>query len=79
MGQKYVLSIEQEKRLEQDYTYIQPKGDQSERYLSIRAKAKELATLIMELTPPSREQSLALTALSSDVVMNANAAIARNE
>lgn len=44
----------------------------------IRDKAKEFAHLIADLTPVSREQSLALTQLE-DSVFWANAAIARNE
>lgn len=60
------------------FTYHAPKGDQSERYEEIRAKAKELAILIVSETPKSREQSLALTKLEESV-MWANASIARNE
>lgn len=65
-------------RIENDYTYHPPKGDQPTRYLAIRDKAKELAILICECSPPSREQSVALTELDH-VVMMTNAAIARNE
>ncbi len=65
-------------RLERDYTYHAPKGDQTQRYEQLRNKAKELALLIIELTPYSRDQSLALTDVES-AVMRANAAIARNE
>ncbi len=65
-------------RIEKDYTYHAPKGDQVDRYTQLRTKAKELALLIAELTPYSREQSLAFTHLD-EVVMFANAAIARNE
>lgn len=60
------------------FTYHAPKEGQPERYVAIRAKALELALLINELTPTSREQSVAYTALD-DVVWAANAAIARNE
>lgn len=60
------------------FTYHPPKGDQAERYQSIRAGALALATHINVSTPPSREQSLALTHLE-DAVMWANAAIARHE
>jgi hypothetical protein len=65
-------------RIERDFTYHPPKGDQQERYQQIRNKAKELALLIADNTPASREQSLALTHLE-EVVMFANASIARNE
>jgi hypothetical protein len=60
------------------FTYHAPKGNQGERYVAIRDKAKELAHLIYDSTPPSREQSIALTNLQLAVQM-ANAAIAINE
>lgn len=65
-------------RIESDFTYHPPKGDQVERYAMIRAAAKTLAHDIVTITPESREQSLALTNLEQ-AVMWANAAIARNE
>lgn len=65
-------------RIENDFTYHAPFGDQPDRYVAIRAKAKELALFIVGNTPGSREQSLALTSLE-ETVMWANAAIARNE
>lgn len=61
-----------------NFMYHAPKAGQPERYEALREKAKELAFLILDLTPSSREQSLALTELEY-VVMMANAAIARNE
>jgi hypothetical protein len=60
------------------FTYHAPAGNQAERYVAIRNKARELAWLIAESTPESREQSSALTRLD-EVVMHANAAVARNE
>lgn len=65
-------------QIEKAFTYHAPYGDQVERYTRLREKAKEFALLIVELTPESREQSLALTELEYSVMM-ANAAIARNE
>lgn len=65
-------------RIENNFVYHSPKGDQQERYVAIRDKAKELALLINNCTPASREQSVAFTQLE-DAVMWANAAIARNE
>jgi hypothetical protein len=65
-------------RIERDFTYHAPKGDQVERYTQIRDEARSLAHTIAGLTPPSREQSLALTKLE-EAVMWANASIARNE
>lgn len=64
--------------LDNRFTYHSPKGSQPERYVAIRNKAKELAQLYLDLTPSSREQSVALTELESSV-MWANASIARNE
>ena len=64
--------------IEVRFTYHPAFGDQAARYIAIREAAKELALLITNLTPDSREQSLALTALE-EVVMWANAGIARRE
>ena len=60
------------------FTYHAPTGDQPQRYVAIREKAKELAELIVASSKPSREQSLAITNLEQ-AVMWANAGIARNE
>lgn len=75
---KYPISEALQKRLLNTFTYHKPQEDQPERYTALRDKAKELAILICEMTPPSREQSLALTKLE-EVSMQANAAIARHE
>ena len=77
-GRCYEVTPEMEKRLNRDFVYHSPKEDQPQRYEALRAQAKELALKILTLTPPSREQSLALTNLEQ-AVMFANAAIARNE
>lgn len=74
----YEINEEQQKRLDNNFKYHSPKGDQVERYPHIRKEAKTLAETICRTTPPSREQSLALTKLE-EVVMWANAGIARNE
>lgn len=60
------------------FTYHPPVEGQPERYQAIRAAALDLAILINNTTPASREQSLSLTALD-EVVFWANSAIARNE
>jgi hypothetical protein len=60
------------------FTYHPPKGDQPERYTKIRERAYGMACLIIDNCPDSRERSLALTNLEQ-VVMYANAAIARHE
>lgn len=64
--------------IERNFTYHPPKPGQPEKYQAIREKAKELALLIDELCPQSRERSIAMTDLECSV-MWANAAIARNE
>jgi len=73
-----MTTTEQKQRIENDFTYHPPHGDQLLRYQALRAAAKDLATLIAESSKPSREQSLALTKLE-EAVMWANAGIARNE
>ncbi|AQT84166.1 hypothetical protein ERICIV_03442 [Paenibacillus larvae subsp. larvae] len=64
-------------QIENNFKYHAPKEGQPEKYTAIREKAKELACLIDDLCPSSREKSLGLTNLEQ-VVMWANAAIARN-
>lgn len=58
------------------FTYHSPTADQVPKYQELRKLAFEFACRIVELTPPSREQSSALTRLEESV-MHANAAIAR--
>lgn len=65
-------------QLECNFTYHKPLEDQPERYELLRSYAKGLAHAIVNMTPPSREQSLALTNLEQAIFW-ANAAIARNE
>lgn len=65
-------------RIENAFTYHEPKPGQTGKYKTLRDKAKELAYLIDALCPESREKSLALTQLE-DCSMWANASIARNE
>mgnify|MGYP003345631174 CR=1 FL=1 len=74
----YNITDDDAKRLVTNFIYHPPQGDQPERYGVIRSQAHDYAALIMGLCPPSRERSLALTKLE-EVVMWANAAIARNE
>lgn len=64
--------------LDKRFTGHPPKGDQANRYVDLREAAKDLALLIVQLTPQSREQALALTNLEQASFW-ANAAIARNE
>lgn len=72
------MPLDIRERIENDFTYHAPKPGQAERYTKIRDAAKQLALLIVEETPASREQSLALTNLEQAVFF-ANASIARNE
>lgn len=68
----------EEARIENNFTYHAPKPGQPERYEALRNKAKELALLVEEMCPASREKSIAMTKLE-EAVMWANASIARNE
>lgn len=60
------------------FTYHPPKDDQAVRYVEIREEMRSLAQFILENTPESREQSLALTKLE-EANFWTNAAIARRE
>ncbi|OME23406.1 Acb2/Tad1 domain-containing protein [Paenibacillus odorifer] len=64
-------------QIENNFKYHVPKEGQPEIYEEIRNKAKELAELIDEKCPKSRESSLAMTNLEQ-AVMWANAGVARN-
>ena len=63
--------------IENNFMYHAPKDGQAEKYEAIRSKAKELAYLIDEMCPGSREKSLAMTKLE-ECVMWANASVARH-
>lgn len=67
-----------EAELTKRFDYHAPVGDKAERHERTRAAARAFAECIIECTPTSREQSLALTA-TEEAMMWANAAIARNE
>jgi hypothetical protein len=75
---KYLITGGQKADLANLFSHHKPFGDQSERYEAIRAKAKELATVIMENTPKSADQNAALRHVR-EAVFTANAAIAVNE
>ncbi len=64
--------------LDQRFTYHAPKGNQPTRYEGIRASARDFAALLNHDCPESDELKRALDKLD-EVVMLANAAIARNE
>lgn len=78
LWKRYPISLAMQQDLDKRFTYHKPKTDQPCRYEVLRDKAKELAELIIETSPSSREQSLALTNLEQ-AIMWANAGIARNE
>ena len=64
--------------IEKRFTYHPPRNEgEIKTYQAMRLEGKDLATFIVENTPESREQSLALTKLE-EAIMWANAAIARN-
>lgn len=75
---RYPLTPQAEERIEQAFMYHPPKGDQQNRYEYLRWSARDFARSILTMTPPGREQALALTKLE-ECVMFANAAIARGE
>ncbi|WFB60559.1 hypothetical protein [Paenibacillus sp. BR1-192] len=70
--------IDMNEQIENNFKYHAPTPGQPEIYQQIREKAKELAYLIDELVPGSREKSLALTNLEQSVFW-ANAAVARHD
>lgn len=63
--------------VEKNFTYHAPKEGQPAKYQAIREKAKELAALLEETCPASRELSVAMTNLETSIFW-ANASIARN-
>jgi hypothetical protein len=63
--------------IENRFTYHPPAPGQPELYEALRKQAKELAYLIWDSCPDSREKALALTALENSN-MWANASIARH-
>ena len=65
------------KDIEKNFTYHKPDEDKAVRYLNIRNTAKDMAYVIENVCPESREKSLAFTKLE-EAVMWANASIARN-
>lgn len=78
MGTHYQISDSDRTKIDGAFTYHQTQGDQVERYTEIRIRAKEFAMLLVSTCPPSRELSLAITALQ-EAVLWANASIAINE
>jgi hypothetical protein len=69
---------QRDRRIENEFTHHPPKGDQVQRYEKLRFNGGNLAEMVMELCPDSRERSTALAKIR-EAVMWANAAIACNE
>jgi hypothetical protein len=66
-------------QIENNFSYHPPKSQETvDKYQVLRDKAKELAYMIENIVPNSREKSVAITHLET-CVMWANAGIARNE
>lgn len=74
----YKPSDDKLKQVEVSFTYHSPHGDQQERYVDLRDTAKALAIKILEMVPPGREQSTAITKLE-ETIMWANKGIACGE
>ena len=70
------ISGQVNERIENNFMYHAPTGDQPEKYEKLRAKGKELAYLMENCCNQGRELSLAMTKLEESV-MWANASIAR--
>ncbi len=60
-----------------NFKYHAPKGNAADIYEGIREKARELADMLADICPDSRERSLAITKIE-EAVMWANASIARS-
>jgi len=73
-----VIKVIDDYNVDNIFMYHTPKPGQPEKYTALREKAKELAAMMVELCPNSRERMQALTGLE-ECVMWANASIARND
>ena len=64
--------------IENRFTYHAPKDGQPQKYESLRSGIKDIAKMLNEYCPESREKSLAITHLE-EACFWANASIARHE
>lgn len=64
-----------QRKLDNWFTYHETQPGQVEKYVALREAAKAFAVAIVELTPPSADQSAAIRHVR-EAVMTANAAIA---
>jgi hypothetical protein len=67
-----------EEELRNIFTFHSVKGDQADRYPKIRQAGLDLALVILDNCPDSRERSTAFTRIQ-EAIMFANAAIAVHE
>lgn len=72
------LMTKKEAEINNRYTYHKPTEEQAGKYVMLRGRFKELASMIENLCPESREKSLAHTNLQQ-TIMWANASIAINK
>lgn len=77
---RYTIKEEDQKRLDNNFVFHPVKVDemQSHRYEAIRQELRDVAELLYQFCPPSRELSLAITKLE-EAMFWANSSIARNE
>jgi hypothetical protein len=75
----YAIDAKLRERIENDFVHHPPSTPHvGERYATIRFQLKQTALVVCEMSPPSREQSIALTKLE-EAMFWANAAVARND
>ena len=67
--------LSQREKIDEIFKYHAPSPDQCVAYEKLRSSGRDLAVAIIELTPPSADQSAAIR-LVREAVMTANAAIA---
>lgn len=72
------MNVDKIEKIENNFTYHEPKGDQNNRYEKLRENAKQLSYLIENLCPESKEKEIAILKLK-ECIMWANASIAINE
>lgn len=60
------------------FVHHTPKGNQQERYVSLREQARQFAVSIVALVPPGADRTVAIRKLR-ECVMTANAGIACDE
>ena len=72
------INPDEQAELDNLFSYHKPFGSQPARYEIIRAKAKELAVLLLGACPRSADRTAAIRKLR-ECVMTANASIAINE